>query len=220
MIFIVSLIIAFVSITGCEGEPKFTIEEGSKRQFAVLPGRLGVTVENDSGRWHCIVNQGTLVQADSLPEAPYEASAIQVGYVYGATGLPVARGYHYRGPYLASPDKRYVAASATAEPSPHNPTSLVIVDMQTKKTVAVVKGYENRYVDGLAWSSNSNFVAILKHSSRVGYSPLDFLAQLLGHGVLYSTYYVEVVNLAAETVAQTKLTSGVQGSWGWVVWME
>jgi hypothetical protein len=92
--------------------------------------------------------------------------------------------------------------------------------MQAKKTVAVVKGYENRYVDGLAWSSNSNFVAILKHSSRVGYSPLDFLAQLLGHGVLYSTYYVEVVNLAAETVAQTKLTSEVRGSWGWLVWME
>lgn len=130
-------------------------------------------------------------------------------------------GYTYWGPYLTSPDKRYMAASiAAARHAPGSP-GFVIVDTQVNQTVAVIKGSDERFIDGLAWSPDSKWVAVLKYSYRpAGYRPIDLLGYLTGHPVPYMSYYIEVVNLAGDKVAQSKPSSELRGSWAWVVWIE
>jgi hypothetical protein len=207
-------------IAGCSREPVFNLDENAKQQFATLPGKIGVTIENGSEKWHRIISQGSLIKIDSLPEAPNEASAIKIGWVYGATGLPQQQGHDYRGPYLVSPDKRYVAASIAVAPSAPGPGELVIVETQTNKTIAKMGGSEKRYIDSIAWSPDSKWIAVLKHSSTKGTSPVDLIGQMFGHYDLYMTFYLEVFGLTGDLVVHSKLTVDLRSSWGWVVWLE
>jgi hypothetical protein len=100
----------------------------------------------------------------------------------------------------------------------------VIIDTRTGKRLATIKIYDENedryYIDSLAWSPDSKWIAVLKHSSRTGYGPIDLIALMAGHGVPYMTYYLDVIDLSGNLVAHTKLTSEVKGSWGWLVWME
>jgi hypothetical protein len=208
-----------VSLTmACGSEPRFWIDVTAKRQFVSLPGKIGIAIKSYSREWYQVINQGNLVIVDSLPKAAYEASG---NYGSGATGLAPLKGYEYRGPYLTSPDKRYIAASVAVGPSDPAPWGLVIIDIKTRSALAQVSVYKNRYyLDGLAWSPDSKLIAVLKHSSRTGYGPADLIALMSGHGVPYMTYYLDVIDLSGNLVAHTKLSSEVRASWGWVVWTE
>lgn len=214
-IFIISL------LAGCQSEPQFVLEENAKNQFAKLPGKIGITLETNSAKWHYILDKGALVKVGSLPAASKEAAAIGIGWFYGATGLPEHSGYDYKGPYMVSPDKRFVAASiAVSGPSTPGPTEVVIVDTRTKKIISKVRSNDNRYIDGVAWSQDSRLLAVLKSSSRYGRGPLDLIGAMFGHPVPYMTYYLEVVDLDGKVVASAKLVSDLRASWGEVVWIE
>ena len=217
MNWLLALVFVVPVIAACESEPEFNFNKHAQRDFAALPGKIGFTIEMPPDLLHYAVERGVLVKVDSLPKAPKEAKAI-TGYIR-ATGLPPQKGYDYIGPYLASPDKRYVAASISTGSSA-NPRDFVIVDTQTTKTIALIKGNENRYMIGLAWSPDSKWIAVLKDSLRLGWGPLDILGRLLGHPPVYMTFYLEVVNLAGDIVAHSKLIWETRDSWGWVVWME
>jgi len=136
-------------------------------------------------------------------------------------GLPEHRGYDYKGPYMVSPDQRFVAASIAASgPSTPGPTKVVIVDARAKKIISKVGSNDNRYIDGLAWSRDSSWIAVLKHSSRYGRGPIDLIGGAFGHPVPYITYYLEVVDLGGKVFASTKLVSDLRASWGEVVWVD
>jgi len=68
-----------VLLSGCQGEPKFMLEETAKSQFARLPGTIGITLETSTAKWHRILSGGDSVNAISLPAAPREAAAIGIG---------------------------------------------------------------------------------------------------------------------------------------------
>jgi len=211
-IFVLSL------IAGCGRETEFQFNEKAKRDFATLPGKIGFAIETPPDRLQYIIEKGALVKVASLPKASKEATSMELGY-RGASGLPLQKGYDYRGPYLASPDRRYVAASISTGPSA-NSREFVIVDTQQNKTIALIKGNENRFIVGLAWSPDSKWIAVMKDSYRLGWGPLDIFGRLLGHPPVYMTFYLEVVNLAGDVVAQSKLIWETRDSWGWVVWLE
>jgi len=217
MIWLLAIVLVVSVITGCESEPEFNYNSKAKRDFATLPGKIGFTIEMPPDVLHYVIEKGELVKVDSLPKAPREAKAIS-GYIR-ATGLPPQKDYDYIGPYLGSPDKRYVAASITGRRS-EMPNGFVIVETETNKIIAVNIGDEIRYMIGLAWSPDSKWIAVLKDSGRLGWGPLDILGRLLGHPPVYRTYYLEVANLAGDVLAHSKLIWETRDSWGWVVWLE
>lgn len=96
----------------------------------------------------------------------------------------------------------------------------MIVDTRANKIISKVGSNDNRYIDGLAWSSDSRLVAVLKNSSRYGQWPVDWIGAMFGHSVPYMSYYLEVVGLDGKVVASTKLVSDLRASWGEVVWIE
>jgi hypothetical protein len=214
----VSLVCLIWVVTACDGNPEIGIEKNAKQQFAVLPGKIGVTLKNALGEWHHIIRQGELIKVDSLPKALPEAATILSKSFDSPAGLPPQEGYVYWGPYLPSPNKRYIAASMAVERHAAGSPGFVVVDTKVNKTVAILKGNENCSIKSLAWSPDSKWVAVLKASSEL--SALDrFVISLTGHADPTMIWYLEVVNLAGDVVAHSKLTE-LRGSWGWVVWME
>lgn len=215
-----SLGLASLFVFSCVTTPKFEIDEATKQQLSKLPGKIGVTIERSLGKGHALIERGVLRGVESLPEPRFEASAIRIGYVSGASGLPTQQRYVYRGPYLASPNGRFIAASLAADVSASSgPDAIVTVDTQTNKRVGLVRGGDDRHVDGIAWSPDSKWIAVLKHSSRL--TILDrFLIPLTGHGSPLMTYYLHVISVTGETAVYSKISSEVADSWGWMVWLE
>jgi hypothetical protein len=206
---------------GCQSEPRFELEENSKNQFAHLPGKIGVTLEANSVKWHRIIEGGVIIHVGSLQEAPPQANAVGIGYLSGATGLPEAKGYDYRGPYLASPDNRLLAASIAAkEPSVPGPAQVVIIDVSANRMLSTIGGKSGSVIEGIAWSPDSKWLAVLRNEFRHGRGPLDQIIAAFGHPVPYMSYYLEVVDLSGKVVASTKLVSDLRASWGEVVWIE
>lgn len=206
---------------GCQKTPTFSLEQNAISQFGVLPGEIGVTVEAGSKSWHFVIRAGELNRVNTLPEAPKEAAAIEIGYNYGATDVPVQSGYDYRGPYLASPNNRMVAASVVlSASSPPGPWEFVIVETATRRILSKVGSNKDHYINGLAWSPDSSLVAALMASSRYGNGPIDQLGSMFGHPVPYMTYYIDVVDLNGKILASTLLASDVRASWGEIIWMK
>jgi hypothetical protein len=205
-------------ISACGYYPEFDIDDSAKKQFASLPGKIGITLENDFGGWHRIVQQGRVIRTNSLPKASPEAATILRESFRTPAGLPPTNNYVYWGPYLTSPNGRLMAASIAVERHAPGSPGIVIFDKQVHKTVAILRGNENVYIRSLAWSPDSKWVALLKATSQLG--AFDrFLISLTGHADPYMTWYLEVVDLTGVVVAQSKLTD-LRGSWGWVVWLE
>jgi hypothetical protein len=218
MRWLITLISAISLIVGCDGNPDIGIEENAKQQFGALPGKIGITLENSSGAWHQIIEQGRIIKVDSLPRAQPEAATILRKSFDSPAGLPPQKGYVYWGPYAASPNKRYMAACVAMERHAGGSPGFAIIDRQSSTTLAIVIDPLNRYIKSLAWSPDSQWVAALKSSSEL--SALDrLLITLTGHASPSSTWHLEVVNLTGAVVSHTKLAE-LRGSWGWVVWLE
>ena len=207
-------------VAGCATEPTFGIDHNAKQQFARLPGAIGITIKNESNAWYYTIYRGYVARVDSLPKPPAEAASVLKLTLRFPDELPMPVGYVYWGPYLKSPDGVHVAVSTAEARHTAGARGLVIVQQSTKKVSLVWNGRENRYIESLAWSQDSRFIAILRSSSRTGYRPSDLVALASGHGVPYMTYYLDVLDLDGNTLAQTKLASDVRGSWAWIVWIK
>jgi hypothetical protein len=213
------LFFAILVFESCSTEPEFNFNPEAKRQFALLPGKIGVTIETPPDVTHYVIEKGDLRKVGPLPKAAYETNVHGIGFAQGATFLPLQKGYEYRGPYAVSPDKKFIAASISSGPS-QNPTAFAIVNNQTKATVAIVQGDRARFIIGLTWSPDSQWIAALTQSSRLGWTPTDILGRLLGHPSPYMTFYLAVANISGTVVAQSKLIWEVPTSWAEIVWLE
>jgi hypothetical protein len=210
------LLASLFMVPGCK--PQVAIDKNTIEKFARLPGKIGIVIKNGSGVSYSTIYRGRLTETGELPKAVPHAATILRENFETPTSLPRQKGYVYWGPYLASPDNLYMAASiAEREHAGHSP-GFVVIHKPTNKTVAVVLGRGNRGVDALAWSPDSRWVATLMSSSELG--ELDrFFISLTGHADPKRTWYLDVVNLTGDAVAHTKLADS-RGSWGWVVWLE
>ena len=206
-------------VLGCAAEPKFELDRNTEQQFEKLPGTIGVTVKNHSNAWYYTLYRGKLQRVNSLPKPPAEAASVLKETLRFPDQLPKPQSYVYWGPYLQSPDGVYFAVSIAPVRDTAGGRGLVIIERFTQQVNLVLNDTRQRYIDALAWSPDSRFIAILRSSYRTGYGPGDLIALASGHGVPYMTYYLEVTDLNGTVVAQTKLASEVRGSWAWIVWI-
>jgi hypothetical protein len=133
--------VAFVSLcifslSGCD--PDVEIENAARGQFAQLPGRIGVIVAHPGREYPWIIERGELIRVKSLPRPPSTAAIMLYTPGDSPSGMPPQSGFVYWGPYLASPNGRYMAASiASKRDAPHSP-AFVIVNLPTKETVRLI----------------------------------------------------------------------------------
>jgi hypothetical protein len=133
--------------------------------------------------------------------------------------LPEDPDFSYLGPYLLSPDKNKAIASVSFKKSEnYGPYSYVLGDLAASKIVAVRKDAE-LFVDAVAWSPDSKFVALLrKKQVSVLHGPMEILSACAGHPVQYSDYFLEIIDAQGKLVARTKVAGPTAGTWGEVVW--
>jgi hypothetical protein len=207
-------------LVGCSGEPQFTLDSKAKKEFAALRGKIGLKFRNYAGQWNLVIDQGNLSQWKNLPEAPREATSA-IG-PYGAENLVPPEGYNYQGPYLVSPDKRFIVASLVKKiPYEHLPTTFLIVDVRTEKTVSQLHLTNEYVIDGFAWSPDSSWIAVLKSRDRFKWwRPVDFLSALAGHPIPYSEFQLDVVDLECNVIASARLVRDLPSASGDVVWFE
>lgn len=89
--------------------------------------------------------------------------------------------------HIASPDQRYIAACQQALVGTRLTNSILIEDSVSGGTIKRVPIEDFSHVRGMAWSPNSDALAVLKESERMGYGPIELLEALSGHPVRYST---------------------------------
>jgi hypothetical protein len=207
-------------IASCSDEPRFAIEARAKKQFAALPGKIGVTFKNYAGKWYLLIERGNLSLVGTLPEAPKEATS-RIG-PFGAENLVAPDNYDYFGPYSVSPDGRFVVASlATKNPFSTSPTAFVIVDFRTKRPISKVIKIGNYEVGGFAWSPDSKEIAMLKYRGRFKWwRPVDFISALSGHPIPYAAFHLAIVDLQGNTIAETSLVGDLPAPMPEVIWTE
>jgi hypothetical protein len=218
----VSLLLAVSAVSGCyqfDGEAR--LDQTAEQQFMRLPGSLGITIRNRDRVWRYILHHGQLRKTDRLPAAPREAKSIALG-MRGASTLAPQPDYDYRGPFLTSPDEHYLAASISLKPPNDGlPISFVIYESQGKTLVAEVKGERLYYIESLAWSPDSRYIAVMKKQNVIKpRGPLEILAAISGHPVPYNDYWLEVYDVRGDLVARSQIAKNVAGSWGEVIWLE
>jgi len=213
------LLTCLVLAAACsESEIQLAFDEHAKANFASLPGTLGVSLATRNEKWQYKVSKGTITTAESLPSAPKEATAIMVGSG-GARMLSKQAQFEYRGPYLLSPDGgRVSAAIVFANSYIYSPSSFVIADVRNGSVIAELKGESEKLIDSFAWSRDSEMVAVLKHARESRFRPQNILAALAGHPVASNAYYIEVFDTRGNLLASSKFASGLEGSWGEIVW--
>jgi len=207
-------------IASCSDEPRFAIEARAKKQFAALPGKIGVSFGNYAGDWFLLIDKGSLSLVERLPKAPKEASAnIEP---FGAKDLAEPDNYHYFGPYVKSPDGKFVVASlATKNPYSTLPKAFVIGDFHTAKLVSKVNGTGAYRIGGLAWSPDSKLIAVLKSRDRFKWwRPVDFVSALSGHLIPYLEFGLDLVDLQGNVLAETRLVRDLPSASGEVIWTE
>ncbi len=92
---------------------------------------------------------------------------------------------------------RYLAYS-TPNHDDRSQSILVIRDIDSDRNL--LKKSVGNYVADIAWSSDSNYVALLTYTGRYGLSPVDLIALIIGHPTFVSTFYVEVYDLSGNLI--------------------
>ena len=207
--------IAFFFVVSCTSE--VTIDPDAQQAFAKLPGKIGITLKNGSNEWHALIENGIVRRAASVPKAlPQAATALRKDFE-APSGLAPVQGLVYWGPYLASPNSKYVAASLAKERHGPGAASVAIVDKLLNKAV-VVDVKENAYIRSLAWSPDSKYVAVLRASSEL--TALDkLILTFFGHADPKMAWSLDIVDVNGDLFTKTKIKD-LRGSWGWVVWIQ
>jgi hypothetical protein len=207
--------ITFFFIVSCTSE--VTIDADALQALAKLPGKIGITLKTGSNEWHAVIENGIIRGADSNPKAlPQATTALRTDFE-PPYGVPPVRGLVYWGPYLASPNGNYVAASLAKERHAAGAPSFAIVSKMFNKAV-VVHGEENAYIRSLAWSPDSNYIAVLRASSEL--TALDrLILTIFGHADPKMRWSLDIVDVNGILITKTRIKT-LRGSWGWVVWIQ
>jgi hypothetical protein len=213
------LLLCFVCIS-CTDQPAFELD--AKSIFRTLPGKIGVTIRSSSGSWYLLIDRGSLSQVSSLTAAPKEAQSSSVEAIRGAPSLTEPHGYMYMGPYLISPDNRFIVASIQRKAAlAPLPTAFVIADWRTKNVIAQVKLAEGNFLQGFAWSPDSRRIAVIESWARFKWwLPTQIMSFIKGHPVAYHNSFLDVVDLQGSIVAQMRLTRDLMGASAEVIWTQ
>jgi hypothetical protein len=110
---------------------------------------------------------------------------------------------------LASPDGKYIARCTGRFAKLKE---LTVVDAKTSSIVFRWIPKEWRDIEGLAWSPNSQSIAVLNHAEHYGKSPLAMLEGLSGHPIPHNTEYIEIIDLNSIKLAEYLIRKNVFNS--------
>ncbi len=216
---LIALLAWILSGFGCaDPEVDIHLDEQTATQLAALPGKLGIKLETQERNWHFEIEQGVVRRVNSFPPAPKEAKSITPD-ISAQKILSSPEHFVYRGPYIMNQDATRIAAAIVYKDSYiYKASALAIANAKTGAVLAEVKGESTKLIDGVAWSPDSTMVAVLKHASESRFRPGDFLSALSGHPVPQNAYYLEIAGINGQILVSSKITSGIVGSWGEIVW--
>ena len=213
---------------GCassDGGLTVSVDATSVGPLKALPGVIGIALstygDDQIKSKYFEISAGQVREVPTLPKAPKNATAsILPG---GGTTLPFSHGpsLMYAGPYLISPDKTRAIASVTFKSSWNfGPYAYIMGDLTAKKAISVPTKESEFFIEGVAWSEDSKFVALLrKKQVTVLHGPIEILSACSGHPAQYSDYFLEIIDAQGKMISRTKITAPVTGTWGEVVWM-
>ena len=222
------LLLALALPLGCassDGDLTVSLDATSVGPLKALPGVIGVALstyrDDRIESKYFEISAGQVREVPSLPKAPKNATSSILPD--GGTTLPFPHGSSlmYAGPYLISPDKTRAIASVTFKDSWNfGPYAYIIGDLTAKKVIFVPRKESELFIEGVAWSSNSKFVALLrKKQVTVLHGPIEILSACSGHPAQYSNYVLEIIDAQGRMIAKDKITAPLTGTWGEVVWM-
>ena len=93
--------------------------------------------------------------------------------------------------------------------------TLVVRDIKGR---VVLKKNIRKNVCDITWAPEANYVALLTAETRIGLSPSEILFALSGHPYTYRTYYLEIYDMAGNTLYTGKVKSNFKNSSGHIVW--
>jgi len=199
------------------GRPQFGVEAHAKTELESLPGKLSIGFGSMDHHWNYSVIKGKLKSMPNLRKAP-EESMIGTAPLGGATGiLPDEKDLYYNRPYLISPDNSLIVAGIDyKKQSTGCPTDFVLASVKDGRIVSK-RGYENfRSIDGIAWSPDSKYFAIVQSTERPCFCILSILAYSLGHPARTGTYSLLIYDRYGDLYVQSKIVSGMGGSGGYL----
>jgi len=99
------------------------------------------------------------------------------------------------------PESGLVAVSRSRE-GETDTGDIVVMDSRTLERVMDATLRDGRYVEALAWEPGSQTLLIVERTQRPSFSPLNLLAALAGHPVIYTTLYLARLDVPARKVTE------------------
>lgn len=188
-------------------------------EFVQLPGEIGLRLDTEVSGKRLLIREGLVIQVGSIQPAPEEA------IIYKNFGRPsdivAPAGYYFTGPYLTSPNTKFVASALSSDRAGnyYQATAIAITNLQNNKEPVLLDGYGEWGVQAIAWAPNSRYVAVIRSKSGYGLCLMEILAYVFSHPFTLSNYYLDVIDLAGNVVATQKLMSRVGMGRVEVVWI-
>jgi len=209
-----------LALCGCqEQQVAISIDPSARMSLESLTGAIQIAVVAGAVQEKVELRAGILKPLWEPISAPTESYA---SIPDGATMLPDRPDVEYRGPYVFSPTKQYVAAAVLERSSSSLFASdFSIVDAINKKVLATIKGDSNEAIDALAWSPNSEAIAILKTIEYpAAFSVKTLIASISGQSARSETYILEVYGSDGRRWVRTKLLEQVPQGTGEIMWVK
>jgi hypothetical protein len=110
-----------------------------------------------------------------------------------------------KNPEASSPDENYMAGCRT-----NGSYQFYVADRKSTRTLQQWKPDKN--IRGFGWAPNSNSVAILSTSGRLGMRPLELLSLLSGHLVSHDTVFLELLDVRTGKITEFVIRRNVISS--------
>jgi len=123
--------------------------------------------------------------------------------------LPPAGEMRYEHPYAVNSERSLLAVSAKpARSSSLVSNDIAVFSLPEGKQQAFLHRPESAFVEGIAWSPDSRYLALLTAQEHWGVSPLELLTAVAGHPVPHNSYRIEVYSRSGELVGATPFITG------------
>ena len=200
--------------------PRFEVTDELKAVLSATPGTVFLSFRTSDQRWGVEIVDGR-VSPFAITSGGVGDGIGQVGQAMDlkVTDLPAPSEFEYSNTMLMSPDGRYTAVALIERgQAPTRGRYVAVIDNDSSKFVNIESTDEERFVDGFAWSPDSSYFAILRHSYQSGTSFKQIFSALSGHPWSYRRFEIEVKGSNGESVVRTVVAEDIESGVGRIEW--
>ena len=220
-IFILLILCVYLSMAACRSEPEFGINGGDSKKLSKITCAIGLKfIDSEVGKnYHYSILKGKLTLREVSPFPP--SILEQIPWIYTKkdvpNGLPVIEGFSYYGAYQLSQDDSIFALSISLN-NDFVPKEFVLISSSTNAILFQRKSDHPLSVKSLAWSPDSNLLAVLDSSTSRSFGFMSILSAMAGHPVSIYSFYLSVYDRKGQLLVTTKIASGIVGGGCQVFW--